>query len=238
MSRSSRAVCVGLPYYLPFTEQMAQHCLQAGGREDGERNLSPIFIETSHSWQDGSLLGLYGTSRWSSSYTALCFSAQLTLCTFPVTVLWTSVGTHPPVPRATQPQERSHADTKALASQQGGLRTGGAQASCGHSQVKPAAHSLTWETSRQSNRVKPPSDRLRPLLVISLRCFNNLPPLGFPLFMSWHRRCRCNSPKAYTQGEGDGEESPKWSEKSWQHTVLETPQCRWAITRDDTYHCF
>lgn len=51
-----------LPYYPPFTEPMAQHCLQAGSRENGERNLSPIFIETSHSWQDGGLLGLYGTS--------------------------------------------------------------------------------------------------------------------------------------------------------------------------------
>lgn len=31
-----------------FTEQMAPHCLQAGGRGNGERNLSPLSIGTSH----------------------------------------------------------------------------------------------------------------------------------------------------------------------------------------------
>lgn len=127
MSWSIRGSHTDLPYYPPFTEETAQLCRQAGSREDGERNLSPLFTETSGSQQDGSLLGFCGTFWWSSGYTAPCFSVQPSLCTFPVIMLWTTVGSHPPVPCATQPQERSYAATRVLAVQQGGLRTGGSR---------------------------------------------------------------------------------------------------------------
>lgn len=69
-SRCGRGACASfLLSSLPRTNGPA---LSASYREDGERNLSLIFIVTRQSCQDGSLLGLYGTSWWLHSPLLFC----------------------------------------------------------------------------------------------------------------------------------------------------------------------
>ena len=83
------------------------------------RNKSPLA-----GWQFTGFIWDILVEQWLHSPLLFCTTSFVH---FPVIMLWTSAATHPPVPCATQPQERSHAATKALAVQQGGLRTGGSR---------------------------------------------------------------------------------------------------------------